>query len=57
VGAADWLFTRLARTLDVRKALIQAPVLREIRDYNALDLAADEAVEAGLKGDATTGLG
>lgn len=37
VVQADWLFTALARTLGLRKALIQAPVLWEIRKYNALD--------------------
>lgn len=57
VVQADWLFTALARTLGLRKALIQAPVLWEIRKYNALDLAADAAVEAGAKDDCTTGLG
>lgn len=37
VVQADWLFTALARTRGLRKALIQAPVLWEIRKYNALD--------------------
>ncbi|GAA3017783.1 glycoside hydrolase domain-containing protein [Streptomyces fulvorobeus] len=54
---ADWLFTNLARTLKIRKALIQAPVLWELRKLNPLDALADEAVKAGLKDDASTGWG
>ncbi|MGQ5654953.1 glycoside hydrolase domain-containing protein [Streptomyces sp. NPDC003343] len=54
---ADWLFTSLARTLRVRKALIQAPVMWELRKLNPLDFAADAAVQAGLKDDCSTGWG
>ncbi|MGW3422866.1 hypothetical protein [Streptomyces phaeochromogenes] len=46
VLAADWLFTSLARQLRVRKALIQAPVLWELRKFNPLDIVADTAVKA-----------
>ncbi|MEV8023059.1 glycoside hydrolase domain-containing protein [Streptomyces sp. NPDC086554] len=53
----DWLFTSLARTLRVRKALIQAPVLWELRKLNPLDFAADAAVKAGTKDDCSTGWG
>lgn len=54
---ADWLFTSLARSLRVRKALIQAPVMWELRKLNPLDFAADAAVQAGLKDDCSTGWG
>ncbi|MDT9698285.1 glycoside hydrolase domain-containing protein [Streptomyces sp. P17] len=54
---ADWLFTNLARTLKLRKALIQAPVLWELRKLNPLDALADEAVKSGLKDDSSTGWG
>lgn len=54
---ADWLFTNLARTLKLRKALIQAPVLWELRKLNPLDAVADEAVKAGAKSDCSTGWG
>ncbi|MET7476690.1 glycoside hydrolase domain-containing protein [Streptomyces sp. NPDC005648] len=54
---ADWLFTNLARTLKLRKALIQAPVLWELRKLNPLDALADEAVKAGVKDDCSTGWG
>lgn len=54
---ADWLFTNLARTLKLRKALIQAPVLWELRKLNLLDGLADEAVKNGLKDDCSTGWG
>ncbi|MEU1226932.1 glycoside hydrolase domain-containing protein [Streptomyces sp. NPDC005828] len=57
VISADSLFTTLARTLKIRKALIQAPVLWELRKLNALDAIADEAVKAGLKDDCSTGWG
>ncbi|MFG2516445.1 glycoside hydrolase domain-containing protein [Streptomyces sp. NPDC048584] len=53
----DWLFTLLARELKLRKALIQAPVLWELRKWNPLDIAADAAVKAGLKDDSSTGWG
>ncbi|MFY1676935.1 hypothetical protein [Streptomyces sp. WMMC905] len=54
---ADWLFTNLARTLKMRKALIQAPVLWELRKLNPLDAIADEAVKNGLREDSSTGWG
>ncbi|MEU4682581.1 glycoside hydrolase domain-containing protein [Streptomyces xinghaiensis] len=54
---ADWLFTNLARTLKMRKALIQAPVLWELRKLNPLDALADEAVKNGLRDDCSTGWG
>ncbi|MEE1939618.1 glycoside hydrolase domain-containing protein [Streptomyces sp. TRM 70361] len=57
VLSADWLFTSLARSLKLRKALIQAPVMWELRKFNPLDVAADEAVKAGLKDDSSTGWG
>ncbi|GAB1643801.1 glycoside hydrolase domain-containing protein [Krasilnikovia sp. MM14-A1259] len=53
----DWLFTNLARQLRLRKALIQAPVLWELRKLNALDPIADDAVRHGLKDDSSTGWG
>ncbi|GAB3459782.1 glycoside hydrolase domain-containing protein [Actinophytocola sediminis] len=54
---ADGLITSLARTLRVRKALIQCPLLWEIRKFNVLDPPADDAVRLGLKDDSSTGLG
>ncbi|MBC7274172.1 MAG: DUF1906 domain-containing protein [Streptomyces sp.] len=54
---ADWLFTSLARTLRMRKALIQAPVLWELRKLNPLDFASDAAVKAGQLDDCSTGWG
>ncbi|MFJ8540699.1 glycoside hydrolase domain-containing protein [Streptomyces sp. NPDC093586] len=57
VLSADWLFTSLARQLKLRKALIQAPVLWELRKFNPLDIAADEAVKAGADDDCSTGWG
>ncbi|GAA5210520.1 glycoside hydrolase domain-containing protein [Streptomyces thinghirensis] len=57
VLSADWLFTSLARQLKLRKALIQAPVLWELRKLNPFDVAADEAVKAGLDDDCSTGWG
>ncbi|MEU0131026.1 MULTISPECIES: glycoside hydrolase domain-containing protein [unclassified Streptomyces] len=57
VLSADWLFTSLARQLKLRKALIQAPVLWELRKLNPLDFAADEAVKLGVKDDSSTGWG
>lgn len=57
VLSADWLFTSLARQLKLRKALIQAPVLWELRKLNPLDFVADEAVQHGLKDDSSTGWG
>ncbi|MYS89753.1 MULTISPECIES: glycoside hydrolase domain-containing protein [Streptomyces] len=57
VLSADWLFTSLARQLRLRKALIQAPVLWELRKLNPLDMAAVEAVKAGLDDDCSTGWG
>lgn len=57
VVGADWLFTSLARQLKLRKALIQAPVLWELRKFNPLDPVADLAVQNGLKDDCSTGWG
>ncbi|NUV71920.1 MULTISPECIES: glycoside hydrolase domain-containing protein [unclassified Streptomyces] len=57
VLSADWLFTSLARQLKLRKALIQAPVLWELRKMNPLDFAADEAVKNGFDDDCSTGWG
>jgi len=57
VLSADWLFTSLAWQLKLRKALIQAPVLWELRKLNPGDFAADEAVKLGLKDDSSTGWG
>lgn len=54
---SDWLFTALARQLRLRKALIQAPVLWELRKLNPLDFAADAAVMSGLDDDCSTGWG
>ncbi|WP_019853354.1 glycoside hydrolase domain-containing protein [Actinopolyspora mortivallis] len=53
----DELFTSLARTLNIRKALVQAPVLWEIRQWNPTDKAKDEAVINGVSDDSSTGLG
>ncbi|MFE0420657.1 glycoside hydrolase domain-containing protein [Streptomyces tendae] len=57
VISMDWLFTRLARNLRLRKALVQAPVLWELRQFNPLDPIADAAVKAGLRDDSSTGWG
>jgi peptidoglycan hydrolase-like protein with peptidoglycan-binding domain len=53
----DWLFTNLARTLRLRKALIQAPVLWELRKWNVFDPLKDDAVRSGLVADSSTGYG
>ncbi|MCZ4507211.1 hypothetical protein O3Q52_03115 [Streptomyces sp. ActVer] len=55
VLSVDWLFTSLARQLRVRKALIQAPVLWELRKFNPLDVVADTAVKTGVDDDCSTG--
>ncbi|MFE0819588.1 glycoside hydrolase domain-containing protein [Streptomyces sp. NPDC058847] len=57
VISMDWLFTDLARLLRLRKALVQAPVLWELRKWNVLDKAADEAVKDGNLSDCSTGWG
>ncbi|MFJ4869981.1 glycoside hydrolase domain-containing protein [Streptomyces sp. NPDC088757] len=54
---SDWLFTVLARQLKLRKALIQTPVLWELRKLNPTDFAADAAVMAGVDDDCSTGWG
>ncbi|MDO0933355.1 DUF1906 domain-containing protein [Streptomyces sp. DG2A-72] len=54
---ADWLFTALARQLKLRKALIQAPVLWELRKLNPRDFASDAAVMSGAAEDCSTGWG
>ncbi|MDA5140562.1 DUF1906 domain-containing protein [Streptomyces sp. AD681] len=53
----DPLFTDLARVLRVRKALVQAPVLWELRKWNPLDKFADDAVKDGDRDDSSTGWG
>lgn len=53
----DWLFTDLARVLRLRKALVQAPVLWELRKWNPLDKFADDAVKDGDRDDSSTGWG
>ncbi|MBT8228384.1 MAG: DUF1906 domain-containing protein [Dactylosporangium sp.] len=57
VMEADWLFTNLARALKLRKALVQAPVMWELRKLNPFDTAADDAVRIGLRDDCSTGWG
>lgn len=57
VLSADWLFTSVARQMRLRKALVQAPVLWELRKRNPLDVASDEAVKAGARDDSSTGWG
>lgn len=67
VMALDGVITGLARTLRLRKALIQAPLLWEVRKYNPEDIAADEQVISYHEGrlvppavgrrDCSTGLG
>ncbi|QOV36131.1 DUF1906 domain-containing protein [Streptomyces ferrugineus] len=57
VLSMDWLFTDLARLLRLRKALVQAPVLWELRKWNVLDKVADEEVKAGRRDDSSTGWG
>ncbi|MFD5567254.1 glycoside hydrolase domain-containing protein [Streptomyces cadmiisoli] len=54
---SDWLFTALARQLRLRKALIQAPVLWELRKLNPGDFLSDAAVKAGALDDCSTGWG
>lgn len=51
----DWLMTSLARDFRIRKSLIQAPVIWELRKYNFLDFYKDEAVKAGTAKDSSTG--
>ncbi|MFF1375695.1 glycoside hydrolase domain-containing protein [Streptomyces sp. NPDC058308] len=59
----DWLITRLARNLRMRKALIQCPLMWEMRAYNSGDVVAEELVINHYKGgpskknDCSTGLG
>ncbi|MGC4954608.1 glycoside hydrolase domain-containing protein [Actinomadura citrea] len=61
--AYDRLITNLARTLRMRKSLIQVPLLWEIRHYSDLDIVSDELVRQhyqngiGGKTDGSTGLG
>ncbi|MFD9691442.1 glycoside hydrolase domain-containing protein [Kitasatospora sp. NPDC059088] len=57
VLSADWLFTALARELKLRKALIQAPVLWELRKLNPLDAVSDAGVRNGILEDCSTGWG
>ncbi|MEU8817477.1 glycoside hydrolase domain-containing protein [Actinoplanes sp. NPDC048796] len=53
----DVVFTNLARKLRIRKALIQAPVLWELRHLWFQDAVLDDAVRKGLVDDCSTGLG
>jgi peptidoglycan hydrolase-like protein with peptidoglycan-binding domain len=53
----DWLFTNLARQLKIRKALLQAPVLFEVRRYGPDDPISDALVRSGHDSDCSTGLG
>ncbi|WP_375026999.1 glycoside hydrolase domain-containing protein [Actinomadura sp. GTD37] len=61
--AYDRLITNLARTLRMRKSLIQVPLLWEIWHYSDLDIVSDELVRqhyqngVGGKMDGSTGLG
>ncbi|MBC8994253.1 DUF1906 domain-containing protein [Micromonospora chalcea] len=57
VMEADWLFTNLARMLKLRKALVQAPVMWELRKLNIADFIADDLVRAGQRDDTSTGWG
>ncbi|MFE3047420.1 glycoside hydrolase domain-containing protein [Streptomyces albidoflavus] len=57
VVETDWLFTSLSRTLRVRKALIQAPVIWELRKLNPKDFLSDIAVKTGAADDCSTGWG
>lgn len=52
----DGVVTDLARSFRMRKALIQCPLLWEIRKYNIDDPIADNLVESGVKNDSSTGL-
>ncbi|TWG25844.1 putative peptidoglycan binding protein [Actinoplanes teichomyceticus] len=52
----DWLITNLARQLKIRKALIQAPLLFEVRRYGPDDPIKDELVKRGQSTDCSTGL-
>ncbi|WP_409239585.1 glycoside hydrolase domain-containing protein [Streptomyces sp. PA5.6] len=59
----DWLLTRLARNLRMRKALIQCPLMWELRAMNTADGLADELVidhytgGTSTKNDSSTGPG
>lgn len=55
VLSIDWFLTRLSRDLGFRKALIQAPIIWELRKLNAADMIADDAVKAGQRDDSSTG--
>lgn len=57
VMSADWLFTSVARQLRLRKAIVQAPVIWELRQLNPTDWVADELVENGFRDDSSTGWG
>jgi peptidoglycan hydrolase-like protein with peptidoglycan-binding domain len=53
----DHICTDVARQLGIRKALIQAPVLWELRKYNLLDYVKEQAILNGLDDDSSTGAG
>lgn len=53
----DGLFTNLARALKLRKALVQTPVMWELRKLWAQDAITDDLVRNGLLDDCSTGLG
>ncbi|MEU0877512.1 glycoside hydrolase domain-containing protein [Lentzea sp. NPDC005914] len=53
----DSYCTQLAQTYRVRKAMIQAVMMWEINKLNNPDILVDQAVEAGLKDDSSTGVG
>ncbi len=53
----DRFCTRLAQTYRVRKAMVQAIMLWEVVKTNLLDPVAEDAVEAGLTDDCSTGIG
>ncbi|WP_053731748.1 glycoside hydrolase domain-containing protein [Nocardia sp. NRRL S-836] len=53
----DRFCTRLAQTYRARKALVQAIMMWELAKTNLLDPVAEDAVQAGLKDDCSTGIG
>lgn len=55
VLAKDAYITGLSRELGIRKALIQAPIMWELRKWNVLDFVANQAVLKGASDDSSTG--
>lgn len=53
----DAYITGLSRELGIRKALIQAPIMWELRKWNILDFASDSLVLKGDSDDSSTGWG